>query len=175
MSDNESRRLVLVTGGVRGGKSTYALELVRAASDRVLFVATALPNDSELLERIDKHRAERPRTWRTAEATEGALGAHLEGDEPALILDCLTLYVGRRLTEGVPARSIIEEVEEACGLMSERFGLAVIVTNEVGWGVIPDNELARAYSEVLGKANQVAAARADEVVLMVSGIPMKVK
>jgi adenosylcobinamide kinase/adenosylcobinamide-phosphate guanylyltransferase len=175
MTDSAARRLVLVTGGVRGGKSTYALERVRSGSQSVLFVATAIPNDSELRERIKKHKVERPDTWRTVEATEGVLGAHLAGDEGALILDCLTLYVGRRLTEGVPPESIIDEVEEAADLMSERFSLAVIVTNEVGWGVIPDNELARAYSEVLGKANQVIADRADEVMLMVSGIPVKVK
>lgn len=175
MSENQGNRLVLVTGGVRGGKSGYALERASSTAKGVLFVATALPNDGEMRERIRMHRAQRPDGWRTVEATAGELAAHLAGAEEVLVLDCLTLYVGRRLTEGVAPETIITEVHDAAARMLERFSLSVVVTNEVGWGVIPDNELARAYSETLGKVNQVVAARAGEVMLMVTGIPVKVK
>jgi adenosylcobinamide kinase/adenosylcobinamide-phosphate guanylyltransferase len=172
---DDTNLLVFITGGVRSGKSRFALERATAAAGQVLFVATALANDDELRARITKHRAERPAGWRTAEATEGDLAGHIDGDEPCLVLDCLALYVGRRLTEGTKPGRIIEEVESASRRMLDRFDLSIVVSNEVGSGIIPDNAMAREYSEVLGKANQVVAALADEVVLMVSGIPVKVK
>lgn len=168
-------KLILITGGVRSGKSSYAQELAHAEGKQVLFVATAHASDEEMVERIARHRAERPAGWRTAEATEGELEQHVVGNEDVALLDCLTLYVGRRLVEGVPGEQIAVEVSSAIELMKSSHGLSIAVSNEVGWGIIPDNRLAREYSEALGRVNQVAAAAADEVLMMVSGIPMKVK
>lgn len=167
-------KLVFITGGVRSGKSSHAVKMAEAATS-VLFVATALPSDREMRERIQKHRAHRPVPWRTAEATRGTLAEHVGGDEDILVLDCLTLYAARRLTEGAPAEEIMKEVEEALGKMRGGFELSILVSNEVGSGVIPENAQARRFSELLGQVNQLASGLADEVLLMVSGIPLKVK
>jgi adenosylcobinamide kinase/adenosylcobinamide-phosphate guanylyltransferase len=169
-------KLIFVTGGVRSGKSSHALDLAGEAGEPVLFVATAHASDSEMVERIARHRAERPDAWRTREATSGELEEYVaSGGEEVALLDCLTLYVGRRLTEGVGAERIASEVEETVRAMRGSHRLSVVVSNEVGCGVIPDNRLAREFSEALGRVNQVVAAAADEVLLMVSGIPLKVK
>lgn len=171
--------LTLVTGGVRSGKSGHALELARRAGGPVLFVATALASDDEMRERIEKHRAERPADWATVEATEGPLAGSLGGDHPAgrevLLLDCLTLYVSRRLTDEAAADDVFDELEAAVLSIKRDFRTSIVVTNEVGSGVIPANELARRFTEVLGRANRLVAARADRVLLMVSGIPVEVK
>jgi adenosylcobinamide kinase / adenosylcobinamide-phosphate guanylyltransferase len=172
---HHDNRLILITGGIRGGKSRYATERLAEETGGVLFVATAMPSDDELRERIEKHRSERPATWRTVEAVEGPLAPYLKGGERSMVLDCLTLYVGRRITEGASAADVAVEIDEAVGRMIETFALSVVVTNEVGCGIIPDNAMARHYSEVLGRANQHIAARASEVVFMVSGISLRVK
>lgn len=170
--------LTLVTGGVRSGKSGHALEIARQAGGPhgpVLFVATALVSDGEMLARIEKHRAERPDHWMTVEVTEGELAGSLAGGGEVLLLDCLTLYVARRVTDGAAPDDVTREVEEGVEAMKRDFGMSVVVTNEVGSGVIPEGELARRFTEVLGRANQLVAARADRVLLMVSGIPLEVK
>ena len=168
-------KLILVTGGVRSGKSSHALALAVEAETPVLFVATALASDSEMVERIARHRSERPGSWRTEEATSGELEEYVSGGEEVAVLDCMTLYVGRRLTEGVDERQIAREVEAAVDAMRGSHRLSVVVSNEVGCGIIPDNRLAREFSEALGRANQAVAAAADEVLFMISGIPLKVK
>lgn len=168
-------KLILVTGGVRSGKSSHALALAVEAEEPVLFVATALASDSEMVERIARHRSERPDSWRTEEATSGRLEEYVSGGEDVALIDCVTLYVGRRLTEGVDEQQIAREVEVAVVAMRGSHRLSVVVSNEVGCGVIPDNSLARQFSEALGRANQSVATAADEVLFMISGIPLKVK
>ncbi|MCJ7745364.1 MAG: bifunctional adenosylcobinamide kinase/adenosylcobinamide-phosphate guanylyltransferase [Actinobacteria bacterium] len=167
-------RIVFITGGVRSGKSSQVLNMVEE-NKNALFLATALPSDEEMHERIQKHKEERPAGWRTTEATHGTLAEYIEGEEDILVIDCLTLYVGRRLTEGAPPEEIAGEVEAAVERMRVGFEHAVVVSNEVGSGVIPDNALARQFTEVLGQVNQLVAGRADEVLMMVSGIPLRVK
>jgi len=168
-------KLILITGGIRSGKSTHALELAMAHDTPVLFIATAHASDEEMVERIAKHRAERPAGWRTAEATDGTLEQYVAGEEEVALLDCLTLYVGRRLTEGIGGEQIALEVSAGIELLRREHELCLAVSNEVGLGIIPDNHLAREFSEVLGRVNQIVASTADEVLMMVSGIPMKVK
>lgn len=169
-------KLVFVTGGVRSGKSRHALDLVSGRAGSVLFVATALPSDSEMSLRISRHRAERPGTWRTAEVVKGGLAEGLAGgDEDVLLLDCVGLYVSRRMMEGADGEKAAAEAAEAAGAAAGRFDYSVFVSNEVGWGLVPANELGRSFIEALGAANRQVAALADEVVLMVSGIPVKIK
>jgi adenosylcobinamide kinase/adenosylcobinamide-phosphate guanylyltransferase len=167
-------RIVFITGGVRSGKSSQALKMVEKKKD-VLFLATALPSDEEMRERIQRHKGERPAGWRTAEAIHGMLVEYIEGEEDILVIDCLTLYVGRRLTEGAPPEEISKEVEAAVERMRAGFELSAVISNDVGSGVIPDNALARRFTEVLGQVNQLVAGSADEVLMMVYGIPLRVK
>ncbi len=169
-------KLVFITGGVRSGKSRRALELAERSSARVLFVATALACDSEMAERIEHHRAERPGQWRTVEALSGKLAEALAPDgEDVLLLDCLGLYVARRIMEKASGKDIITETLDAARGAADGFETSILVSNEVGSGLVPDNELGRMFIEALGTANSAVAALADEVELMVSGIPVKVK
>ncbi len=168
--------LVFITGGVRSGKSRRALELASESGDGVLFVATALASDGEMVDRIGRHREERPGSWRTVEALTGKLADALEADgEQTLLVDCLGLYVSRRIMEGAGGGLAAAEVLEAARVAAARFSLSIFVSNEVGSGLVPDNELGRTFTEELGLANQEVARAADRVVLMVSGIPVRVK
>lgn len=169
-------KLVFITGGVRSGKSRRGLELADAGGGRVLFVATALSSDCEMEDRIQKHRAERPGGWRTVEAVSGKLAEALfpEGED-ILLLDCLGLYVSRRMMEGASGEEAAGEALGAALAAAAGFQLSIFVSNEVGWGLVPDNELGRMFTEALGAANREVASVADEVILMVSGIPVKVK
>lgn len=169
-------KLVFVTGGVRSGKSRYALELAAGRESRVLFVATALPSDDEMSERISRHRAERPGTWRTAEVVSGLLADGIAGArEEVLLLDCLGLYVGRRMMEGASGDEAGSEVRRAAEAAVAAFEYSVVVSNEVGSGLVPENELGRSFMEALGAANRRVAELADEAFLMVSGIPVRIK
>lgn len=196
--------LILVLGGARTGKSDFAQRLAtRLGGDRVLFVATAEAADEEMARRIAAHRRARPAAWRTVEATRrvgDAVRCHL-GDARAVVVDCLTLLVSNVLlaAAGVPrepevtgrgsgagtvitdevaaaAEAAVREEVEALVAAGREAGVPVIVvSNEVGWGLVPSTPLARLYRDLLGRANQVVAAHAGAVYLLVAGIPLVVK
>ena len=168
-------QLIFITGGVRSGKSNYAIQLAKK-SPSVVFVATALPLDEEMKQRIEKHRRERPTSWKTIEVLEGKIASGvdcLRGD--TVIVDCLTLYISRRLMEGFSLEEIRSEVDTLLDCVKANFKRAILVSNEVGWGVVSDTQLGRKFSEVIGGINQFVAEKADEVFLLISGIPLKVK
>jgi adenosylcobinamide kinase/adenosylcobinamide-phosphate guanylyltransferase len=174
-----SPRTVLVLGGVRAGKSAFAVARARTIGGRVVFLATAEAGDDEMAARIARHRAERPLAWRTAEvpvALPSALIA-LDGEADVVIVDCLNLWVAN-LFQKRPELSDGDLRDEAAALESvathPRFSL-VLVSNEVGCGVHPETELGRRFRDALGLVNQAAARGADEVVLMVAGCPLTVK
>jgi adenosylcobinamide kinase/adenosylcobinamide-phosphate guanylyltransferase len=176
----------MLTGGVRSGKSARALELARERSGGrpVLFVATAQAFDDEMRARIDTHRAERPPHWLTLEAPieiASALARRASLDRPAVVvIDCLTLWVSNlllSLPEEADAEPVVAERTRALlAVLRERAETPVIVvTNEVGLGVVPPTALGRRYRDALGRANQLVAAAADEVILLVSGIDVPIK
>lgn len=174
-----SHRALLVLGGVRAGKSTFAVARARAIGGRVTFVATAEAGDPEMAARIARHRMERPAAWRTVEVPV-ALGSALvalEGKADVVIVDCLNLWVSNLLHKR-PELSDADLQDEAAALAavvaSPHFSL-ILVSNEVGWGVHPETELGRRFRDALGLVNQAVARAADEVVLMVAGCPVAVK
>lgn len=177
-------RIVLVTGGARSGKSTYARRVGEAlAGPRALVATCPLIDDQEMLSRIRKHRSERdPRHWDTLEEPL-ALGRVLReaGDYRVLLVDCLTLWVNNLMYEAEKKGGEVseEEMEERCrdllAACADRRGTVIFVTNEVGMGIVPENALARRFRDLAGRCNQVMAAGADEVTLMVSGIPLRLK
>jgi adenosylcobinamide kinase / adenosylcobinamide-phosphate guanylyltransferase len=177
------RKLTLVLGGARSGKSRYAQELVETSGAPALFVATATAGDDEMLTRIAAHQASRPRHWRTLEAPlqVGKSIGMAEGVD-WVILDCMTLLCSNVLMEfpepvddALYFTQIEQEVKEILGAYEKSSAEWVIVSNEVGMGLVPPYPLGRIYRDGLGKANQMLARAADTVLLMVAGIPMRVK
>jgi adenosylcobinamide kinase/adenosylcobinamide-phosphate guanylyltransferase len=158
--------LVLYLGGARSGKSRLALARAAAAGKPVVFVATGEALDDEMAERIARHREERPSGWATVEEPL-ELGRALEQAPAAatVVVDCLSLWVAN-VFERSPAEQL---ADAAAGLAAARPGLTVAVSNEVGLGIVPDNELARRYRDVLGRVNATWAAAADEAYLVVAG------
>lgn len=173
-------QIYFILGGARSGKSTFAEKLARRrAGDDVLFIATAEALDDEMRARIAKHRAERPPAWQTLEAPRDITGSVQQWQTlPRLILlDCLTLWVTNELLadeSDVQARLFCQ-----LDLLTEWVRLQsidlILVSNEVGMGIVPDNELSRTYRDLLGRLNARAAAHADQVFMMVAGLPIEVK
>jgi len=175
---------ILLTGGARSGKSQLAQELAAKAGGTVLFVATAEPGDDEMVRRIEMHRRSRPKEWRTLEVTTN-IGTQITkniGSEKTVIIDCITLLVTNILMEydentdaAAVERAVTEEINQLLNCVSRSRADFIIVTNEVGLGIVPGDRLSRLYRDLLGKANQILAQSVDEVYLLVAGIPLQVK
>jgi adenosylcobinamide kinase/adenosylcobinamide-phosphate guanylyltransferase len=165
--------LSLVIGGARSGKSRHAEALVRAGPSPWLYLATAQALDAEMHARIDEHRARREAGWRTEEVPidlAEALDAVPAG-QPVLV-DCLTLWLSNVM---LAERNVEVAAARLAETLAQPRGPWVVVTNEVGLGIVPDNALARRFRDAAGWLNQRVAAVADAVVLVVAGLPLKVK
>lgn len=175
------RELVLALGGARSGKSRFAVDLSRQRGERVLFVATAAPGDEEMRRRIAEHRAGRPTAWRTLEVFSRAGEAILReaGDAQAVLLDCLTILLANQWQEGEEDPGLEGRAQaEVDGLLAAAAALSlpfIIVSNEVGMGLVPATPIGRRFRDLLGLANQRLAERADQVYLLVAGIPLALK
>jgi adenosylcobinamide kinase/adenosylcobinamide-phosphate guanylyltransferase len=173
LPDGQLPSLTLVIGGARSGKSRYAESLVIALPPPWIYVATAEPFDDEMAARIAGHRARRDNRWRTVEAPRDLVSALAVAQAGASVLiDCLTLWLSNVLLADADIDVEIERLEDA---LMRRRGVVVLVVNEVGLGIVPDNALARRFRDVAGRLNQQLATRADHVVLLVAGIPLQVK
>ncbi|MGD0724538.1 MAG: bifunctional adenosylcobinamide kinase/adenosylcobinamide-phosphate guanylyltransferase [Spirochaetia bacterium] len=194
--------LILVTGGSRSGKSGFALELARRFEGPRIFLATAQPFDEEMARRIAAHQRDRPAGWelreepvRVPEALAGALQS-----ARTVIVDCVTVWIANLLlgddsfdegSAATHAGELVSQVRAAepaeYGVLAERVlpyggaksaeygGAVIVVTNEVGSGIVPDNAISRRFRDCAGRANQVIAREADELYFMVAGIPMRMK
>lgn len=189
-------KLTLILGGARSGKSTFAEKLAQeSGGDDVLYIATSEVKDEEMRERVEKHRASRLQTWRTREAPNrlAESTAQESGTERVILVGCLTVYVSNALLETTapeedafdppsadPFDPAIEDrlMQELKSLVENQHSSTaemIIVSNEVGLGLVPAYELGRAYRDLLGRANQYLASQADEVYFLAAGIPMKIK
>jgi adenosylcobinamide kinase/adenosylcobinamide-phosphate guanylyltransferase len=179
------KEIVLILGGARSGKSTYAEQLAMTSGYKVLYVATATADDAEMATRIVAHRAARPASWRTLEASLH-VAEHLRAglvDEEFILLDCITLLASNILLSlPIP----VDEVAYQTALSQELSNIIELfqsgnartlafVSNEVGLGLVPEYELGRLYRDGLGRANQQLARHAHTVWLMVAGLPLKIK
>lgn len=178
-----SEKLILILGGARSGKSTYAEKLAAEWGPRVLYIATAEARDEEMVQRIAAHRLSRPVTWRTLEAPHhvGAALTTVKDSLDVLLLDCLTLLVSNIILskEGEP-QAVIEaavqaELEAILAAQVRLNAPLIVVSNEVGLGLVPPYPLGRVYRDVLGRANQYLAAQANRVIFMVAGLPLTLK
>jgi adenosylcobinamide kinase/adenosylcobinamide-phosphate guanylyltransferase len=182
------KKVILLLGGARSGKSHYAQELAVQMGQKVLFVATAEAGDEDMRLRIEKHKQNRPSGWRTLEARDHP-GSRIEaeiGDDQVVIIDCITLLVNNifcrydekqfeNIADSVLEKQVLGEMEELRVCFEKVEANFIIVSNEVGLGLVPDNRMGRLYRDILGRANQVLARSASEVYLMVAGIPLRVK
>ena len=178
-------RLLLVLGGARSGKSAYAQQVAQElGGSRVLFVATAQAWDEEMTQRIAQHRQERPTAWRTLEAPHnvGQTIALELGEATVVLVDCLTLLVSNtilHLSESpdpvAAAAAVQAEIAALLQACQGSTATYIVVSNEVGLGLVPDNPLGRLYRDLLGRANQTLAAQAEAVYFMVAGLPVEVK
>jgi adenosylcobinamide kinase/adenosylcobinamide-phosphate guanylyltransferase len=167
-------RLTLVLGGARSGKSRHAEGLVTATPSPWIYVATAQAFDEEMTERIAQHRCRRAEGWNTIEAPlklASSVAANANSGRPMLI-DCLTLWLSNVMLDGRDVKAACDELSEA---LAAAKGPIVVVSNEVGLGIVPDNALARRFRDAQGHLNQTIAARADRVVLMAAGLPLTLK
>jgi adenosylcobinamide kinase/adenosylcobinamide-phosphate guanylyltransferase len=176
--------MILLLGGARAGKSAYAMRLAqdgeRASDNEVCFIATAQGLDEDMAKRIARHRTERPTNWRTIEEPcqiDEALRQASEGR--IVIVDCLTLFVSNWLMRhedehecGQFVRRITREFLELAETQKQTI---ICVSNEVGLGIVPDTRMARVFRDLLGRVNQDFAAAADEVYLIVAGLPLQLK
>jgi adenosylcobinamide kinase/adenosylcobinamide-phosphate guanylyltransferase len=168
--------LTFLVGGARSGKSTLALRLAGESGRTVVFVATSEPRDEEMATRIERHRRERRPEWSTVEAPldlSGALAAAPE--EACVVLDCLTLWTSNALEAGWSDEAVAQAAEEVARLAVSRAAPTVVVSNEVGLGVVPDTPLGRRYRDVLGRVNAIFAAAAERACLVVAGRALELR
>jgi adenosylcobinamide kinase/adenosylcobinamide-phosphate guanylyltransferase len=183
--------LILVTGGARSGKSTFAEYLASERGEKVLYLATAIPVDDEMKARIGAHRAARPDQWKTIERYKGFEELAYDPDfleAETLLLDCVTIMISNIIldsaldfdecgTEELDALEdeVAREVEELIDLAEEYGKVLIAVTNELGMGLVPTYRLGRIFRDMAGRMNQYLAQRAGHVYFLVSGLPLQLK
>ncbi len=169
--------LVLVTGGVRSGKSGYAQHLAKSLSQKVVYIATAEALDTDMKERIRLHKKSRDKGWVTIEEPLDVLGAvrRSPAGRKVVLLDCLTLFISNLIFKGLSDQAVCSEVKAILKALRQKADTSIVVTNEVGSGIVPDNRLARRFRDLQGRVNQIVAKEADRVCLLVSGIPVQIK
>ncbi len=171
--------LILVTGGSRSGKSAFAEKLAErlAVGRGVVYLATGSASDPEMAERIAQHRLRRPPDWETLEVgpdLDGVVGARVLRGK-CLLLDCLTGWIGARLAEGWPRQRVLAGVEAMEARLADADAPRVVVSGEVGCGVVPPTPLGREFRDAVGEANQRLAGRAGAVYLVVAGMALNLK
>jgi len=179
---------ILIIGGARSGKSRFAQELALKLGEPVLFVATAEASDEEMQRRIDEHQRSRPAAWRTLEITThiGSQIVQNIGGAKVVIVDCMTLLISNifnqhshqtneQIDASIIEKEVTTEISELVECINQVDASFIMVTNEVGTGLVPVGRVGRLYRDLLGKANQILAEHADEVYLMVAGLPVLIK
>ncbi len=176
--------ITLILGGARSGKSSYAQRMAEESGKSVTFIATAQALDEEMSARIQKHRAERSQDWNTLEIPFGVAPHLSQIQSDVVILDCITLLLTNllmqfvkedRVDEAPYISAVQKEIEELIAKMREQDQDWLIVSNEVGLGLVPPYQMGRVYRDAIGWANQRLAREADKVIFMVAGIPTTVK
>ena len=188
-----SGHITLVIGGARSGKSTWADQHAKKSGRQVLYVATATAGDDEMAERIAAHRSQRPASWRTVEEPEHLLHAVQANASPgdAVVVDCLTLWVSNVLLKAIgPERdadtmplaawtaieaSVVNEAKALLADARDHDLTMILVSNEVGMGVVPATSLGRHYRDILGRVNQVVGSASDALILMVAGLAVDLR
>ena len=171
-SSARSSSVSLVLGGARSGKSRYAEGLLSLHAGKRIYLATAEPGDAEMRARIEDHRHRRGTSWRTVEAPLDIAPVIAGAGDDAILLDCLTLWLANLMSAG---RDISKAERELRSALGDVRAPVVLVSNEVGLGIVPDNALAREFRDHAGRLNQAMAALADRVFFLAAGLPLTLK
>lgn len=166
----------MVLGGARSGKSSYAAAMAKK-NKKVAFIATCGPRDEEMRQRILLHRKARPKHWQTYEAFRDIhlLLMKIGNNFDCVIIDCLTLLVSNLILEGCKEKEITQNIKAMLSALESKKARAIIVSNEVGLGVVPASRLGRDFRDIAGRINQLVAKEAAEVFFIAAGIPIKIK
>jgi len=169
-------KLIFITGPVRSGKSNFAVNLAKKSKKKIIFIATCKPVDTEMKERIKKHQQQRPKEWITIEE-EIDLGSVLRkiSKDKLIIIDCITLWVSNLFFHNFNEKEILKIVNDLISIIKRKGLSVIIVSNEVGWGIIPNNKIARNFRDIMGIIHQKISESSNEIYLLVSGIPIKLK
>jgi adenosylcobinamide kinase / adenosylcobinamide-phosphate guanylyltransferase len=168
---------IFVIGGCRSGKSSHALQLAERMGRRRMFVATCIPHDEEMQARVDRHRRERSDAWNTLEIPINlaeTIRSHSPGAD-VMLVDCLTLWLNNLLMQTQDVKQIQQYIGDLVQAVKTAPQAVVLVSNEVGAGIVPENRLARLYRDLAGWTNQAVAAACDRVIWTVAGIPVTIK
>jgi adenosylcobinamide kinase/adenosylcobinamide-phosphate guanylyltransferase len=171
---NARGKIIFILGGARSGKSRFALEVASGIPGKKAYIATALALDSEMEQRIARHKAERSAEWQSFEepVSLGDLIARIHETHEVLLIDCLTLWITNLMLGN---DNVDKRAEVLIGALSSCRSTTFIVSNEVGLGIVPDNKLAREFRDIAGTLNQQIAAMADEVYFLAAGLPLRMK
>jgi adenosylcobinamide kinase/adenosylcobinamide-phosphate guanylyltransferase len=171
------KKFIFILGGARSGKSSYAMNLAKSTGKRIVFIATCIPGDSEMKHRIKLHKKSRPRTWWVMEE-----GIHIDSalrkakaSCDAILIDCMGLFISNLMAVESSDKKIEEKVRRVIEQIKRRSTDVIVVSNEVGMGIVPDNPQARRFRDLLGRVNQMIAKEADTVIIMHAGIPVVMK
>jgi adenosylcobinamide kinase/adenosylcobinamide-phosphate guanylyltransferase len=170
-------RIILITGGARSGKSLLSEQLAEGFGAPRAYIATGEAGDREMRERIERHRLRRGPAWQTIEEPCDLLGAirRIDGQFKVMLVDCVTLWLTNLLLNNNDPQEVMAEVKNLVAAFSSLDTTLILVTNEVGMGIVPENSLARSFRDLAGEANQLLAVAADEVHVTISGLPLKLK
>ncbi len=166
-------KLIFILGGVRYGKSSFALKLARESGKRVTFIATAAATDSDMKRRIEIHKNTRPKEWKTVEAKNNLDRKIRQEKNEVILIDCLTVYASYLMD--LPEIKISNHIKKIIEAVKESASDVILVSNEVGCGVHPETKLGRIYRDILGRINQSFAQASDEFYVMFAGIPINIK
>ena len=182
-----AKQCILILGGARSGKSRFAKEMALRLGDKVLFVATGEALDDEMMQRIEEHKRNRPSSWRSVEVPTD-VGKRIReevGDAQVVIVDCLTLLVSNvigqcgddpeQISSELIQERLATEIDELIGCINASTATFILVSNEVGLGLVPENRLGRLYRDLLGRINQTLTERADRVYFLLSGLALSLK
>ncbi|MEW6089136.1 MAG: bifunctional adenosylcobinamide kinase/adenosylcobinamide-phosphate guanylyltransferase [bacterium] len=170
-------KFIFIFGGIKSGKSSYAVQLAKKLGKKVAFIATATASDEEMKKRIKLHKSSRPKTWKTIEENEDVTGMiEKTGNEyEVIIIDCLGLLVSNLFLKELKEPEIIKKIKKLKNVVSKSKRTVILVSNDVGSSLVPDNPLGRRFADLIGFANQIMAKNAEEVVFMQAGVPVKIK
>lgn len=172
-------KITFVLGGARSGKSRFAVSLAkkRSKNGKVAFVATCLAGDKEMERRIALHKKARPAEWKTFEKPKdiSSLLTKIGSDSEVIIIDCLTLHICDFMMRGFKEELIEHNISRMLKALAKIKAKTIIISNEVGLGIVPNSKMGRKFRDIAGRANQTVTAEADEVYFLVSGLAQKIK